>query len=155
MIPSNSHFSQLKQLSFDIQKEVWNKYELEENADLRIRIVLTKVLQRNTDEKPVESDYIGEGTTIISIIPGDGYKLYGKPQTRPYTADEISSAKQVEIEWRTISEDWNVYKLMDGKTFRTKLVVASIRRLEDRYDQYGVPMYITNSSVVFSISGFN
>lgn len=55
--------------------------------------------------------------------------------------------KAQDLEYETVKEDWNIYKLEDGTTLRAKLVVQKISRgLADdgkaiRYNPDGEPFY--------------
>ncbi len=147
----NQDIRSVKHLDFEIEKEVWNKYQLGEGAELKIRLVLTKVLQKLTHSVPINSDYTGEATTVITVIPQEGYQLYGSAPEKPYSVDELSNATQIDVDFDTIEEPWNIYKIEEELPVRTKLVVSSVSRLIDRFDPYGVPMYVTNSTVLFNV----
>jgi hypothetical protein len=146
MEPKNSN---LTELDFEMEKEVWNKYELENNAQLRTRVVMVKFFYKHSQGVPKE--YSGQFTPISNVMPYDNYKLFGKAPHAAYTPEEMQVAKSTEVSYRTIAEDWNIYRLSDGTRIKTKLVVASINRLLDRYDQYGVPIYTVNSTTVINI----
>jgi hypothetical protein len=61
-----------------------------------------------------------------------------------------------DMEYETIKEDWNSYKLADGSTLRIKLVVQNIYRAlmddkkELRYTPNGIPLYSTRWTVVLA-----
>lgn len=54
------------------------------------------------------------------------------------------SAKDVDFE--TVDEKWNEYKLKDGTTLRVKLTVTKVIRADDWDPNTGDPMYIVSSS---------
>jgi len=58
----------------------------------------------------------------------------------------------VEMDFKTIKEDWNEYQLGDGSIIRMKVVVTNIVRLEDKYDNVGNPIYVVKSSNVLTVS---
>jgi len=56
-----------------------------------------------------------------------------------------------EVEFDTINEDWNEYKLKDGTTLKIKLVLIKVMRT-DNYDQFGDPVYMVNSQNIVKIT---
>jgi hypothetical protein len=61
-----------------------------------------------------------------------------------------------DLEYQTIKEDWNIYKLEDGTTLRIKMVVENIYRalMDDkktiRYTPKGEPMYTARWTAVMT-----
>lgn len=51
----------------------------------------------------------------------------------------------VEIDFRSVREDWNEYDLKDGSTLRIKVVLADINRIEGKFDGEGNPIYVVKS----------
>jgi len=58
----------------------------------------------------------------------------------------------VEMEFKSIKEDWNEYQINDGTIVRLKVVVTNVARITDKYDNDGNPIYVVKSSNVLSIS---
>jgi hypothetical protein len=143
-----------REVRFEMEKEVWNRYDLADNVELRIRAIIVKILMYRSTEDSSKINYTGEFTTITNIIPNEGFNLFGKPGNRSYTLDELNNAPTVEIEYKTINEDWNIYRLEDGTKLKTKLFVASVKRLSGLFDRYGVPLYNVNSSTVVNLDLF-
>jgi hypothetical protein len=140
-----------REVRFEIEKELWNRYDLADNVELRIRAILVKILKHRSTEDSSKMNYTGEFTTITNIIPNEGFNLFGKPSNRSYTLDELNNAPAEEIECKTIDEDWNIYRLEDSAKLKTKLFVASVKRLSGLFDRYGVPIYNVNSSTVVNL----
>ncbi len=61
-----------------------------------------------------------------------------------------------DLEYETIKEDWNIYKIEDGTTIKIKMVVNKIYRglMDDektiRYAPDGIPLYTARWSVVMA-----
>jgi hypothetical protein len=59
-----------------------------------------------------------------------------------------------DLEYETIKEDWNIYKLADGTTLRVKMIMKRISRglMDDqktiRYAPDGLPMYSVRWGIV-------
>jgi hypothetical protein len=58
----------------------------------------------------------------------------------------------VEMDFKTIREEWNEYQISDGSTIRVKLVMTNIVKLKDKHDQTGTPIYSVKSSNVLAVS---
>ena len=144
-------------IDFEIEREVWNVYELTDGSILRIRAVLTNILRILStptettvkEPRPTKGDeyQIGfQNITSIKVNP----KLLGTPTDKKLTPKEIDEAPKIEVGFKPISEDWNVYRMTDGNKIRIKLVVASVLRLIDKYDEMGIPVYYVNSTNVIA-----
>ncbi len=46
-----------------------------------------------------------------------------------------------DLDFKTVSEEWNEYELEDGTRMRLKTVVSKILRLEGTYNADGDPVY--------------
>jgi hypothetical protein len=141
---------ELQASAFDIEKEAWNKYEIADNALLRTRVILVKMLQRLNEKDTTKMDYTAEGTTITDVEPLHGFNLYGQPSDHMYAPQEITTSTSIEVNYKIIVEDWNSYRLDDGTKIRTRLVLAPIRRLLDKYDSHGIPIYNISSATLIT-----
>ena len=56
-----------------------------------------------------------------------------------------------EVEFQTRKEDWNEYQLMDGSVIKMKLIVGSIFRVPEKYDDEGNPIYVVRSKNVLMV----
>lgn len=130
-------------------KEGWNTYDLEDGTRLRARSVLTKVRwPKGTEAVPGSAVPIGASfNQIIIVFPQP--KSRGPPNPRPPAPDEAASMKKEEVGIVDANEVWNVYRL-PGKRggLKTKMVVTSIFRVADTFDQEGNPYYLVNSTMV-------
>ena len=61
-------------------------------------------------------------------------------------------AEGLDMDFKTIKEEWNEYQVNDGTIIRMKVVVTNIAKLTDKYDKEGNPIYLVKSSNVLSIS---
>lgn len=142
----------LTEIEFEIEKEVWNRYELADNAELRIRAILIKLYQKPNPTDVTKIEYTGESKNITNVVPMKDYKLFGPPTNVVYPPQDLLNSKTVDVSFNTITEDWNVYRLNNGARIKTKLVVASIKRFLDKYDASGLPIYNIESTVVVNVS---
>ena len=56
-----------------------------------------------------------------------------------------------EVDFDTVCEDWNEYKLKYGTTLKVKLALIKVVRT-DNCDQFGDPVYIVNSQNIVKIT---
>jgi hypothetical protein len=61
-------------------------------------------------------------------------------------------ADAVEVDFKTVIEDWNEYDLADGTRIKLKSVASNIVRLMNEYDNDGNPIYLVKSSNVLALS---
>jgi len=59
----------------------------------------------------------------------------------------------VDVDFETVREEWNEYKLKDGTTLKVKLILAGVMRSEKQYLPNGDPVYfVTSQNVVRAIN---
>jgi len=58
----------------------------------------------------------------------------------------------VDLDFKTLKEEWNEYQVTDGSIIRMKVVVTNIARVTDKYDNVGNPIYVVKSSNVLTVS---
>ena len=57
--------------------------------------------------------------------------------------EDLEAAEDIDFEEE--KEMWNTYKLKDGSTLRTKLILTGVKRLK-KYAPDGTPLYVINST---------
>jgi|SRR5215203_5219466 len=145
-------FPPKKPVDFEIEKEVWNMYELpSDNAYLKTRIVVVSVYQTSNEKAPNEVEYSGEISNIHSIVPFENFSLYGQPSSKAYGKDDFEKGRSIKVEFKIITEDWNVYRLRDGTKITVRQVVASVKRMLDMYDSHGTPIYVVDSTNIIHV----
>jgi hypothetical protein len=154
-----------EEVDFEIEKEVWNVYELEDGkhrVTLKMRTILTKLLRPRIIE--TETPLIGvppstlavptnvrkeefqmsfQTVVVVSSCPA---ALMGSPSP-PIPPSELNQLPTEEIEFNPFHEEWNVYKIPEsGMKLKIKLVVSSVNKAKGVYDQFGYPIYIVQST---------
>lgn len=123
------------EIDFEIIKELWNKYLLEDGSIVRLKNPPIKIFKTDkTDTLGTPIYRVGGITLISSIVPKELKSTPSEDQTL-VPADIIS-----ELKFSIINEDWCEYKLTDGVIFRLKSVVNKIVKTK-KYNQYGEPIY--------------
>lgn len=153
-----------EEVEFDVEKEVWNNYELEDGNDrvtLKMRSILTKIIkprimqtgmpmigvpadaQPHKQVRQEELQMTFQNIVVVSNCPSH---LMGEP-TGPIAPLELQQFPSEDILFTTFSEDWNIYVLSpSGQKIKIKLVASSISKVTGKYDQFGYPLYIVQST---------
>jgi len=135
-------------LEFDIIKEPWNKYKLEDGTIIKTRFILINVVKEGTDEtgKPIYN--FNSDNVLGALAPKE---LLGTPSDKAYTIAERTSSIEKELTFETIQEDWNEYKLSDGSIMKIKLVLVNATRTSLR-DKRGQPVYLLNNQPLYNVT---
>jgi len=147
-------FPTYEDVNFEVEKEVWNVYELDDRSTIRMRCILVKLLKSLTPIKappppgvPPEAKGFEFQTVfqnIVTVIKSPS-GIMGQPSPLlPPT--EIEKMSKIEVGYTPYIEDWNVYRLPDGIKLKVKLVVSAIYRIPKQYDPFGYPVYFVNST---------
>jgi hypothetical protein len=135
-------------VDFEIDREEWSVYNLEDGNKIRARVILVSV--RATRIPPQKGDLIAPETNVQVKV--DSPLNRRGPKGSPATPEEISDPKGnggVEVRILNSNEHWNEYHLIgSGIRVRVKLVLNRIFRIKDRYDNVGDPVYVVNFSIV-------
>jgi len=137
-----------KYVDFEVIKEPWNTYALEDGTRLRAKMVLTQILQeKKFDEKgrPIFGGTFEAQNLITAKVPE---KLRRKPTRGGYSREELLKAVvKDDMEILDAKENWNEYKLADGVIIRIKNSVVRVSRTE-KYNNKGEPIYLVDFSGV-------
>jgi hypothetical protein len=143
-----------EEVNFEIEKEVWNIYELDDKSTIKMRCILVKLLRSLTTTKAPPPPGVPPGVegfefqsvfqNIVTVIKSP-LELMGAP-TPLLPPSELAGAKKIEVGYTPYLEDWNIYRLPDGNKLKVKLVVSAIYRVPKQYDPFGYPVYFVNST---------
>jgi hypothetical protein len=147
-VPSPDILRRAKDIEFEIGKEAWGIYELEEHAEIRARVVLLKLMRIQIEGVP-EPQYAPSSVALVAISAPP--KLRKAPPAKPPTPEDIQTAEKVEVTFRPLAEPWNEYTFDDDgpKMMKLKLVVSSVQKVVGLYDNTGLPVYqVSHGTVV-------
>jgi hypothetical protein len=139
-----------EELDFEVKKEIWNIYELEDSSILRFKGVLIKVMRDlrtppTPAGAPAGAKTIGVGLSFQNIMSiKSPLPLKGKP-SGPISPEEMKSLNKTEVIFNPFYEDWNIYILRDGTEIRVKFNISKIEKIEGKFDAFGNPIYRVNS----------
>jgi hypothetical protein len=134
--------SQTADVDFEIEREVWNAYDLVDGTRLKARSVLFKLLRTPTS-KVGEFKYNASFQNVVTAFVHPRNKA---SSGKAYIQQEIDAFPKEEVNFTTDYEDWNIYKLPDGTRLKTKLVVSSIFKVKQEgvFNVFGEPIYVVN-----------
>jgi len=137
-----------EEVEVDIVEEHWNVYKLEDGSRVRTRVIVNKALVPKSMKyvKTVGSGFLINAQTIVVAFPPS--ELRGPKNPKAVTQEDMESADSEEIPILSFEEKWNFYKI-PGKEGRikVKMVVSSIYRIKNFYNQDGEPVYTVNSTI--------
>ena len=132
---------QVRAIDFDIVKEPWNKYEIQDGSVLKIRTILMKV-ERILENKQFKFNMETQTLTVIHA----GSDLKGKPNPKPVSNLEIQQAiEKPNMRYNTIAQEFNEYALDDGTMIKIYTHVTNISRSTLK-NKSGDPIYSVMSS---------
>ncbi len=110
-----------KEVDFSVRKEDWSRYLVDDGTELRVKIVVRKILEVL---QPTASGYppIGiESMNAVSAMVPD--KLKREPSKIPF---DMRTQQGNEIDFRKLHEDWQEYLTTDGLKILVKPVLVKI-----------------------------
>lgn len=141
-------------VDFEIKREGWNLYRIEDGTLLRARAFLTgvtiggKLEEMVKQLKPGQKPKLRLAFRLRTIFAAESpYELRGKPDSRTYTPAELKSfIIKKDVDFETIREIWNLYKLENGITLKSRLSVVTLNKT-DKFESGGMPIYTIDSNV--------
>lgn len=141
-------------VDFEVVKEPWNKYQLDDNAILKVKLVLTLLRRKEllrpdgSVEKIVGFSFDSQNVTTLQSVPES---LKGSPSTESYDPKQLeSSIVQDDIGYTTLAEEWNEYLDETGEKVRMKTTVGRVARTS-KFDKHGNPVYLVSSHGIADI----
>jgi hypothetical protein len=117
-------------LDFTVVREDWSRYDLADNAILKIKISLNRISIEN-------GKHDLNLNTVFLVLSNER----GEPDTRNYSATELQSAIiQDDIRYRTVTQDWNEYVADDGTRIKIQPMVMRVAKTS-KFNTKGEPIY--------------
>jgi hypothetical protein len=129
-------------LDFEVLKEDWNEYEIENGDKLKVKFVMVKIVRKKI---PGGYNFGFNSNNVIGIFSP---KI--RDPGKPYSPDEIfKSIVNSDMKWKPIKEAWNKYLIKKDKSIvEVKIVITEIDKT-DKIDEYGDPHYLIRLEPVF------
>lgn len=136
-----------KNLDFEVLKERWGKYTLDDGSTLKIRFILTNVRTFKENEK------IRYNTTIQNIqtiYAGD--RLMGKPDLTVFTIETLQkNIEKNDLSFDPIEIPSNEYLLDNGTKLKAFAQVIRIDRTSCK-NSLGEPIYMVSTNVTINFT---
>lgn len=139
---------------FEVVREGWNRYRLlEDNTILKTKFVLINVImeknykeimEKAKTEKGLKMGFGFKSQNVIGVeVP---MRSRGEPDTKKYTIKELrSSIVKEDLDFETLKETWNVYKLKNGIEIKVRNTPINVSRTS-KFDDRGLPIYLVDST---------
>jgi hypothetical protein len=119
-------------LDFIVRREDWCRYDLSDNAILKVKVVLTRVYRQ---QGQLYSDF----QPIYVILTNER----GIPDSKIKSMQELRSLTGKDIPFTAIYQDWNEYAVDDGTCIRIQPIVTKVIKTSN-FDPNGFPIYLCN-----------
>lgn len=131
-------------IDFDVTAERWSVYKVKDKVPviLKARIILTKVI-RTSEFDELGQPLYAAGTGNVILVSFAPPEIRGAPTIPSPSNEQISQSLAGDLEFETIEEPWNEYRLKDGTNMRIKIVVTGVIRTS-LYAADGDPLYFVN-----------
>ena len=131
-----------KYIDFEVIKEAWNKYELQDGTKLKVRTILQEVWVEKTNGGLIHRTSISQIQTWLCDP-----KVQGKPDTTVYTKEQIQ--KHIEVQkcpYTTLQYEPSEYLLDDGTQLMIHSNLLGIARTS-LYHNTGDRIYLPDSNI--------
>jgi hypothetical protein len=119
-----------KDIEFKVIREIWNRYKLEDQTELKVKLILARIIDEGKDPLGNQIGGTAQNFVIVTIPPPN---LRHLKTVTPIT----------DMGYTTLEEDWNEYESSDGFLFKMKPNISQINRT-DNIDPRGEPLYGIN-----------
>lgn len=147
-------------VNFDVVREGWNSYKLEDDATIKTKFVLIDVIMEKNYKEKIERAKMEKGVRIelgfssqnvvgVEVPLG----LRGEPSTKTYTRDDLrASVVKDDMDFEVIKETWNVYALEKGIVLKARSSPVNVARTS-KCDSRGLPIYLVDFTADVKVSG--
>jgi hypothetical protein len=135
-------------LDFDVMKEIWAKYELADNAVLKVKVILTTVTKTQGEGNPTPPpNYSLDVQTVVVVLTNER----GPPDTRVHPPEQLNTAiAKPDIRFTTVTQDWNEYVVDDGTRIKIQPVLMTVSKTSF-FNNKGLPIYTTSINMSVQI----
>ena len=137
-----------KVIEFEIEKEQWNKYEIEDGTILAAKYVLERLVHVQEDDG--KEGLLPHGKPSYQVW----YSLESERSHPLEQDDPIEGVEPKFIDYDQMAESWNKYRYnFNGESYllKLKLSVLNIGKYVDTYDKYGYPRYSITTALNINV----
>lgn len=139
-----SKSEELEYVDFEVAKEDWTVFKLEDETLLKSRFTVGAILKK----KGTVGEYnVNQNLFTVAIVPKN---LWGPPATQKYSREDMfRSIEKEDVKFQCVTPDmWNVYRLSDGFTVSIKLELVMVSRTT-LFTERGERIYTFNIQPIF------
>ena len=119
-------------LDFTVSREDWCRYGLSDDSILKIKLIATKIRKKNTN-------YNIDIQNVIVVLSNER----GQADSKSYTQLELQQSITHDVNYTTITQDWNEYIVDDGTIIKVQPMVTKVSKTS-KFDLNGDPVYLVN-----------
>jgi len=127
-----------KEVDFEVRKEDWSRYLTDDGTELRIKIVVRKIIEIIQPSPTGYPDFGFESMNIVSAIVPD--KLKREPSKKQW---DPKVDKGEEIGFKELITSEQEYLTTDGFVIKVKPVLTKVWKY-DSFNMFGEPIYHVN-----------
>jgi len=133
-----------KEVDFDVIKEDWSRYRIEDGTILRLRINVIKIIRGKMGDLGYPEFGIHTRNLISALVKDD---LKGEPSKEPL---KIPQDIEKELKFKVIEEKLQEYITRDGYKISVKPVLLKVFRTK-KFNQFGEPIYVISSHAIINV----
>lgn len=122
-----------REVDFIVLKEDWSRYLLNDGTELRVRIVVRKILEAGMSEFGYPNFGLESMNAISAMCPD-------KLKRPPSTSFDPKTDPKTEIKFTVNEERWQEYQTTTGYKVLVKPVLVKVFKYE-KYNNLGEPVY--------------
>jgi hypothetical protein len=119
-------------LDFMVSREDWCRYNLSDDSILKIKLIATKIRKKNTK-------YNIDIQNVIVVLSNER----GQADPKSYTSSELQQSITHDVNYTSITQDWNEYIVDDGAIIKVQPAVTKVSKTS-KFDLNGDPVYLVN-----------
>jgi hypothetical protein len=119
-------------LDFTVSREDWCRYNLSDDSILKIKLIATKIRKKN-------NDYNIDIQNVIVVLSNER----GQADSKSYASLELQQSITHDVNYTTITQDWNEYIVDDGTIIKVQPMVTKVSKTS-KFDLNGDPVYLVN-----------
>jgi hypothetical protein len=120
-------------LDFTVSREDWCRYNLSDNAILKVKLILTRIHRK-------QDKYYSNVNKEIVVLTTER----GQPSSKSYSQQELQDSIIGEIKYTTVSHDWNEYVADDGTHIKIQPIFMKVSKTS-KFNDKGEPIYLVDT----------
>lgn len=140
-------------IGFQIKREDWDMFRLEDKTIVKARIMLASVLMEGKLEDEIAKTQTGQKPKLkFTFVPRIEYaveppqELRGDRDQNSYTQEQLgSSIVHRDMDFETVKSSWNLYELENGIILKIRHSPIKVDKTS-KYDSGGMPIYLINGN---------